>query len=49
VEGLRALTVPGVFGLSIVVAWYAPAYARQTWLLLIPLLILSRFVGRRDT
>ena len=46
VEGLRSLTVPGVFGLSIVVAWFAPAYARQTWLLLIPLLLLNRYLGR---
>lgn len=45
-ELLRSLTVPGVFALSIVVAWYAPSYARDTWLLLIPLLPLSRRLGR---
>ncbi len=49
VERLRSLTVPAVFGLSIVVAWYAPDYARQTWFLLIPLLLLSRLAGRRRT
>ncbi len=47
-ERLRSLTVPGVFGLSIVVAWFAPDYARQTWLLLIPLPLMSRFIRRRD-
>ena len=49
VEALRSATVPGVFALSIVVAWYAPAYARQTWLLLIPLMILNRRFGRADS
>jgi uncharacterized membrane protein len=46
VEYLRSLTVPGVFALSIVVAWYAPDYARDTWLLLIPLLALTRILAR---
>ncbi len=45
-ETLRSFTVPGVFALSMVVAWYAPDYARYTWLLLIPLLLLGRRVGR---
>ncbi len=49
VEALRSLTVPGVFALSIVVAWYLPGYARDTWLLLIPLLPLGRRLGRRST
>ena len=48
-ERRRALTVPGVFGLSIVVALFAPGYARHIWFLLIPLLMLSRFIGRRRT
>ena len=48
-ESLRSLTVPGVFTLSIVVAWFAPGYARDTWLLLIPLLMLNRrLAGTRD-
>ena len=48
-ESLRSLTVPGVFALSIVVAWFAPGYARDTWLLLIPLLMLNRrLAGTRD-
>ena len=46
VESLRALTVPGVFALSIVVAWYSPGHARDTWLLLIPLLLLNRYLAR---
>jgi uncharacterized membrane protein len=46
VESLRALAVPGVFALSIVVAWYAPGHARDTWLLLIPLLALNRYLAR---
>jgi uncharacterized membrane protein len=46
-EIYRSSTVPGVFALSIVVAWYAPDYARDTWLLLIPLLPLSRYLDRR--
>ncbi len=47
VEGLRSLTVPGVFALSIVVALLVPGYARDTWLLLIPLLLLNRYFSRR--
>ena len=47
VERLRSLTVPGVFALSIAVALFAPGYARDIWLLLIPLLLLSRYFGRR--
>ncbi len=46
VEALRSLTVPGVFALSIVVAWFVPSHARDTWLLLIPLLILNRRLAR---
>jgi uncharacterized membrane protein len=45
-EIVRSWTVPGVFGLSIVVAWFAPDYARYTWLMLIPLLMLGRHLGR---
>ncbi len=46
VESLRALIVPGVFALSIVVVWFAPGYARQTWLLLVPLLMVNRRLAR---
>ena len=45
-EIFRSMTVPGVFGLSIVVAWLAPVHARLTWLLLIPLLAISRSMTR---
>ncbi len=49
VEALRSLTVPGVFALSIVVAVLVPGYARDTWLLLIPLLWLGRHLGRAQS
>ena len=49
VERLRALIVPGVFALSIVVAVYAPGRARETWLLLIPLLVLNRYLARDES
>lgn len=49
IEIWRSVTVPAVFGLSIVVAWLAPHQARLTWLLLIPLLAIGRLFGRKLT